>query len=137
MILSSSVNWSALTSGTINLTSSCILHADELSITVVPIAANLGAHSSEVEPPAENKAMSGLAFIASSILTTLYVFPLKIISFPIDLSEATGINSSIGKLRSSRTLHITVPTKPVTPQTATFILCIFLIYITEQKTSKS
>jgi hypothetical protein len=31
-----------------------ILHADELSITVVPAAANFGAHSNDVSPPAQS-----------------------------------------------------------------------------------
>jgi hypothetical protein len=35
----------ALISGTINFLVGSILHADELSITVVPAAANFGAHS--------------------------------------------------------------------------------------------
>jgi hypothetical protein len=45
MILSSLVNEEALISGTINFLVGSILHADELSITVVPAAANFGAHS--------------------------------------------------------------------------------------------
>jgi hypothetical protein len=46
-----------------------ILHADELSITVVPAAANFGAHSNDVSPPAENKAIS-VAFRQLSHPTT-------------------------------------------------------------------
>jgi hypothetical protein len=42
MILSSLVNEEALISGTINFLVGSILHADELSITVVPAAANFG-----------------------------------------------------------------------------------------------
>jgi hypothetical protein len=41
--------------------------------------------------------------------------------FPTDLSEATGINWVIGKLRSANTFNITWPTIPVAPTTATFI----------------
>ena len=33
-------------------------HAEELSITTVPTAANFGAHSKEVSPPAEKIARS-------------------------------------------------------------------------------
>ena len=44
----------------------CIRQAEELSITVVPTAANFGAQSREVCPPAENKAKSGTRFTASS-----------------------------------------------------------------------
>ena len=49
---------SGLTSLTTSGTSSFIRQREELSITVAPAAANRGAHSPEVEPPAENRAMS-------------------------------------------------------------------------------
>ena len=48
IILSSFVNSLALISGTTNFLVESILQADELSITVVPAAANLGAQSNEV-----------------------------------------------------------------------------------------
>ena len=70
MILSSLVSCDALISGTTNFLSKSILHADELSITVVPTSANFGAHSSDVPPPAENRAISGRSFIAVGILMT-------------------------------------------------------------------
>jgi aspartate-semialdehyde dehydrogenase len=47
MILSLTVKASAFTSGTINFLLTSILHADELSITVMPASANFGAHSKE------------------------------------------------------------------------------------------
>ena len=72
IILSFLVNSEALISGTINFLVSSIRHAEELSTTVVPTSANLGAHSNEVSPPAENKAISGFAFTASCKLTILY-----------------------------------------------------------------
>ena len=122
IILSSAVKTSALTSGTINFLVGSIRQADELSITVVPTAANFGACSVDVEPPAENNATSGFMAIASSTVTTLYFFPLKSISFPLLFSDATGINSVTGKLRSANTFNITVPTRPVAPTTATFML---------------
>src|SRR5215203_843984 len=121
MILSFGLNTLALTSGTTNGLVGSILHAEELSITVIPASANLGAHSSEVLPPAENNATWGLAAMASCILTTLYLFPLNSISLPTDLSEATGRSSSTGKFLSARTCNIFVPTRPVAPTTATFI----------------
>src|ERR1043165_5010167 len=122
MILSSFVSTSAFNSGTINFFEGSILHADELSITVVPTSANFGAHSNEVPPPAEKIATTGFLAIASVMPTTLYFFPLNSTSFPIDLSDATGINSVTGKLLSANTCSILVPTKPVAPTTATFIL---------------
>src|SRR3982750_3134083 len=89
MILSAAVNTSALISGTTSGLVGSILQAEELSITVIPAAANFGAHSSEVLPPAEKIATSGLAAIASVMLTTLYFLPLNSTSFPTDLSDAT------------------------------------------------
>ena len=75
MILSSEDKRLALISGTINLISFSILHAEELSITVVPKDANFGAHSKEVEPPAENKAISGIALRASfKPITFIFLF---------------------------------------------------------------
>src|SRR5450432_668520 len=125
MILSALVNISAFISGTINGFAGSILHAEELSITVIPAAANLGAHSSEVLPPAEKIATSGFAAMASVMLTTLYFFPLYSTSLPTDLSEATGNKSATGKFRSASTCNILVPTRPVAPTTATFNCFIF------------
>ena len=96
-----------------------------MSITFVPTAANFGAHSKEVSPPAENKAISGCKATASSKVTTVNSLPLYDNFFPADLAEATGISSVIGKLRSSNTFNITVPTIPVAPTTATFIFFSF------------
>src|SRR6201993_1382316 len=122
IILSSAVSTSALTSGTTSFLVGSIRHADELSTTVVPTSANRGAWANEVLPPAENIARSGFCFIASSTETTLYFLPLNSTSLPTLFSEATGINSVTGKLRSARTCNILVPTNPVAPTTATFIL---------------
>src|SRR5712672_3532337 len=120
MILSFLVNISALISGTTNGLLGSILHAEELSITVIPASANFGAHSNEVLPPAENIATAGFAAIASVMLTTLYFFPLKSTSLPTDLSEATGNNSVTGKFLSPNTCNNLEPTNPVAPTTATF-----------------
>src|SRR5690242_14771863 len=125
MILSAALNTWAFTSGTTNFLVGSIRQAEELSITVMPASANLGAHSSEVLPPAENKATAGFAAIASVMLTTLNFFPLYSTSLPTDFSEATGNNSVTGKLRSANTCNILVPTKPVAPTTATFMFCSF------------
>ena len=71
IIISSAVNTAAFTSGTTNFFVGSILQADELSITLIPASANLGAHSVEVPPPAEKIATAGFAAIPSSIPTTL------------------------------------------------------------------
>src|SRR5436190_18590645 len=122
MILSLLVSTSAFTSGTTNFLVGSIRQAEELSITVIPASANLGAHSSDVLPPAENIATAGFAAIPSSMLTTLYLTPLNSTSLPTDLSDATGTNSVTGKFLSAKTCNIFVPTKPVAPTTATFIM---------------
>ena len=121
MILSVAATTSPFTSGTTSLIFLSIRQALELSITVIPAAANFGAHSSDVPPPAENNASTGFASMASCIPITLYFFPLNSISLPTDLSEATGNNSVTGKFLSANTCNIFVPTRPVAPTTATFI----------------
>src|SRR3954470_3516447 len=110
MILSAALNTWAFTSGTTNFLVGSIRQAEELSITVIPASANLGAHSSEVLPPAENIATAGFAAIASDMLTTLYFLFLNSTSLPTDLSEATGINSATGKFLSDNTCNILLPT---------------------------
>ena len=66
--------------------------------------------------------------MACSIECTMYFFPLNAISFPTDLSDATGNNSVTGKFLSDRTSNIFVPTNPVAPTTAIFILY-FLFFV--------
>ena len=95
IILSSLVKISPFISGIISFFVSSILQAEELSITVVPTSANLGAHSRETLPPAEKIAILGFNLTASSMPITSYFEPLYSIFLPIDFSEATGINSSI------------------------------------------
>ena len=121
IILSSRVNASALSSGTTSFFVGSILHADELSITVMPAAANFGAHSSEVPPPAEKMAIAGFLLMASVALTTDHSLFKKKTFLPTDFSEATGISSVTGKFLSANTSSILVPTSPVAPTTATFI----------------
>src|SRR6185312_7700576 len=125
MILSSFVNSLAFTSGTMSFFEGSMRQADELSITVIPASANLGANDREVLPPAENNATSGFAAIASSAETTLYFLFLKVTSFPMDFSDATGINSVTGKFLSSSTCNILLPTSPVAPTTAIFMFYFF------------
>src|ERR1700722_117461 len=125
MILSSAVSTSALSSGTTSLLAGSMRQAEELSTTVIPADANLGAHSSEVLPPAEKRASAGFAAMASVALTMAYFFPLNSTCLPIDLSDATGRSSVTGKFLSANTCNILVPTSPVAPTTATFISCFY------------
>ena len=67
IIMSVDSNVSALISGTISFLLMSIRHALELSTTRVPTAANFGAHSNDILPPAENNAISGAAETACSI----------------------------------------------------------------------
>ena len=125
MILSAFVSVCAFISGTINGILGSILQADELSTTVQPTSANLGAHSLDTDPPAENIAILGFIVTAVSISVMVYCFPLKVMDLPTDLEEATGINSVIGRLAFSKTLNISVPTSPVAPTTAIFIMSFY------------
>ena len=59
MILSSFDKIVPLISGIMSFFVLSILHAEELSITVVPTSANFGAHSVDMFPPAEKIAISG------------------------------------------------------------------------------
>src|SRR6186713_2017961 len=88
MILSSMVSWFALISGTTNFLVGSILQAEELSITIVPTAANFGAQSNDVPPPAEKIATSGASLTPSSIVITVYSLPLNVYFRPADAADA-------------------------------------------------
>ena len=82
----------------------------ELSMTVTPAAANRGASSLLVAPPAENRAMSrpdGSAVAASSILMST---PSHGSVLPAERAEAKNRISEIGKPRSTSNLRMTPPT---------------------------
>src|SRR4249919_270661 len=110
---------SGLTSLTTSGTSSSYRKADELSITTAPAAANFGAYSFEMDPPAEKSAMSTPAGsnVARSCTTTsrLPNFTLP----PADRALASATTSPTGNLRSANTDNMTSPTAPVAPTTAT------------------
>ena len=118
-IKSSAPTTSPLTSGTTNLWSSDMRQALLLSTTVVPAAANLGAHSKLSVPPAENNATWGFWARAVSKSTTSMCSPANSTFFPTDRAEATGIKVPTGKARFSNTFNMVRPTMPVAPTTAT------------------
>src|SRR5688500_20366652 len=95
MILSSLVRTPALISGTTSFLEGSILHAEELSMTVIPASANLGAHSSEVLPPAEKIATSGFTRIPSSMHTTLLYIISTSPTYPINHTDAIVLTSAI------------------------------------------
>ncbi|BCI92864.1 hypothetical protein NIIDMKKI_80700 [Mycobacterium kansasii] len=101
---------SKLTSETTNGTSGSLRHADELSITVTPAAANRGACTRDIAAPAENRAMSrplGSAVVASS---TSISWPRKASLRPWERADAKNRTDSAGKSRSSSSVRITCPT---------------------------
>ncbi len=76
------------TSETTSGTRSSIRQADELSTTVAPASATRGAHSFEVEPPAENRATSRPAKSAVSMSSTTTSPAPQGSALPADLAEA-------------------------------------------------
>ncbi len=125
MILCEGKMASGFTSGTTRGTFGSIRQALELSITMVPLAANFGAHSMLTLPPALNNAMWGLASTACSKVITGIDSPLKVMLFPMLLADAAGNNSVMGKFLSARICNIFVPTNPVAPTTAIFMVDAF------------
>ena len=85
-------------------------------MTVAPAATNRGAHSAEVEPPAEHSA-SSKPWIESSSSARTVSPPSSCL--PAERGEANGTISDAGKLRSRSSRSISVPTCPVAPTTAT------------------
>jgi hypothetical protein len=79
---------SGLTSLTTSGTSGSRRHADELSMTVTPAAANLGAWSREVDAPAENNAMSSPAGSARAVSSTVTSPPAHGSLVPAERAEA-------------------------------------------------
>lgn len=107
---------SGLTSETTSGTFSSIRHFDELSTTTAPASANFGAHSPEVDPPAEKIATSK-PWIVSSVSGCTVRPPSS--TLPAERAEANGTISRAGKPRSLSSCSMTVPTCPVAPTTAT------------------
>ncbi len=114
--------WSSVcgfTSATTSGTSGSIRHADELSMTVTPAAANRGASAREPVAPAENSAMSSPVGSATSASSTAISSPFHGSVRPTERAEAKYRSSSTGKPRSARIARITLPTWPVAPTTPT------------------
>ena len=101
---------SKLTSDTTNGTSASLRHADELSITVTPAAANRGACTSDIVLPAENNAMSRPVGSAVAASSTSISWPRKASLRPWERAEAKNLTDVAGKSRSSSSVRITWPT---------------------------
>ena len=91
-------------------TSGSIRHADELSITMAPAAANRGASSRDDVAPDENRAMSRPVGSAVEASSTVISPPFHGSVVPADRADAKYRISVTGKLRSARSRRITPPT---------------------------
>src|SRR5690606_30231073 len=78
-------------SGTTSGTSGSILQAELLSMTTAPDPTATGAHFFEVDPPAENNAMSIFLKDSSDTASTVISVPLKTILLPADRGEARAL----------------------------------------------
>src|SRR3984957_16589725 len=112
---------SPLTSGTTRGTSGSMRQADELSMTMTPAAATLGARARDAVAPLENSATAIPAKSAVAASSTGMSTPWKDRSRPADREEAKNRTSSRATLRSWRIDRMTDPTWPVAPTTATRI----------------
>ena len=85
-------------------------HADELSTTTAPAAANRGACTRDIVAPAENSAMSRPDGSAVSASSTSISWPRNVSFLPCERAEAKNRTEVAGKSRSSNSFRITWPT---------------------------
>src|ERR1700754_3250665 len=90
-------------------------HAEELSITTAPAAANLGANSLEVAAPAENSTISSSVGSAAAASSTTISRPSQTSRLPAERAEANKRMVAIGKRRAARIRRMASPTTPVAP----------------------
>ena len=88
MPLRASTTASGLTSDTTSGTSGSRRHADELSMTIAPAAANRSACAFDVAPPAENSAMSMPARSAVATSSTTTSVPFQSSTLPAERADA-------------------------------------------------
>ena len=84
-----------------------------------PAAAAFGAYSRDTSPPAENKPICARAKSNVATSITGMCRPRNWTRLPIERLLASGNSSDTGKSRSSSTLIMVSPTRPVAPSTAT------------------
>ena len=127
-----------LTSGTTNGTFGSIRNALELSTTIAPRAAAIGAHSAETSSGTSNIATSMPSKASGESATTVNSSPRHINFLPALRAEAIRRISPQTSLRSDKMPSITVPTAPVAPTTAsvgffatflTFLLIVQFLHI--------
>ena len=98
---------SKLTSETTSGTSGSLRHAEELSTTTAPAAANRGACTRDIVAPAENSAMSRPDGSAVSESSTTICSPRYSSFLPAERAEAKKRTSSAGKARSASSVRMT------------------------------
>ena len=99
-----------LTSETTSGTSGSLRHAEELSTTTAPAAANRGACTRDIVAPAENSAMSRPDGSAVSESSTSISWPRNSSFLPAERAEAKNRTSVAGKSRSANRVRMTWPT---------------------------
>ena len=110
MPLGMSSRSAALTSETTSGTSGSLRHALELSMTVAPAAATLGASTLLAAPPLEKSAMSMPEKSAVAESSTTTSSPLNGRVVPAERADAKNRTCVTGKSRSSRRARMTPPT---------------------------
>ncbi len=104
-----SASW-GFTSETTSGTSGSLRQAEELSTTVAPAAATLGANSRDMAAPAENRARSSPAKSAVAVSSTTTSPPAHGSTWPADRAEEKKRISSTGNCRSASSVRMTPPT---------------------------
>src|ERR1700733_9067174 len=110
---------SPFTSGTTSGPSARSRNSAVLSITMQPAATARGAYSRETAAPAENSAKSHCAKSKPASSRTGQLRPRKFTPRPRERSLASAYSFCTGKSRSSSTLTMVSPTRPVAPTMAT------------------
>ena len=109
------------TSGTTNGTAGSMRKAEELSMTMQPLAAAFGLISRELVAPVDRNRRSVPEKSNVARSRTDICSPRKLIERPPEAAEARGITSEAGNPRRSNNRSISLPTLPVAPPTAILI----------------
>jgi len=113
---------SGFTSGTTRGTPGSILHAEELSTTMAPSDAAMGASTRLASAPAEKRAISTSLKAPLPAALTSTSPPLYLTFLPAISGMSMGMRVELGKFLPSRVLIISVPTAPRAPTTATLYI---------------
>jgi hypothetical protein len=111
---------SQLTSGTTSGTFCASRQAELLSTTSAPASTAMGANVLDTSDPVAMRTRSTSSKERSSSASTGTVEPLKRTLLPADRPDASAFSLATGNSRCASTRHISWPTRPVAPTTATF-----------------